>query len=328
MDYGVHISKNNHLKKDQELRSLLIDIYNDSDFSKNLQKYYDRFYDLYILTCDNAGNKDADTDNHVIDLYRHSYSSIFQTLSDLKKRDSDSLEEFPDKIKTLLEHAFKESKNSQQDEAKSRLRNALYKLYDHVLLDVLRLNQIEYLTSGFDEKTDQIKKQLKNMGDNFDSKSYKLNTQADKLDTQIETVSKNVAKIKIDVVAILGIFAAIIIGFVAPMVFSSQLLANLKDTPIGKIMVASAVCGLVTIVIFYMIYIILERIVLNTQSEKTWFGKWGLKLVFASLIVVLVIGCFLCLPDKQQQSVPSKNPENSVTINQLINTADTPQKHR
>lgn len=75
-------------------------------------------------------------------------------------------------------------------------------------------------------------------------------------------------KAKIDLVAILGIFAAIIIGFVAPTVFSSQLLANLKDTPAEKIMIASAVCGIVTIVVFYMIYVILERIVFNFNTSQ------------------------------------------------------------
>lgn len=323
MDYGIHISKDDHLKKDQELRSLLIDIYSDSAFTGNLQEYYNRFYNLYILTCNNPGNKDTDADGQVIDLYRHSYSSIFQTLSALRTQDQDSLEEFPDKIKTLLEYAFRESKNSQQDEAKSRLRNALYKLYDHVLLDVLRLNQIEYLTGDFDEKTNQTKNQINALSKDFDNRSDKLN---DKLNAQIKAVSKNISKVKIDVVAILGIFAAIIIGFVAPMVFSSQLLANLKDTPAGKIMIASAVCGIVTIVVFYMIYVILERIVFNAQSEKLLFGKWGVALVLLLLSVILTVG--LCRSDNQQQSVPSKNPENSVTIHQLINTADMPQEHR
>lgn len=326
MDYGIHISKDDHLKKDQELRSLLTDIYSDSAFTGNLQEYYNRFYNLYILTCNNPENKDTDADGQVIDIYRHSYSSIFQTLSALRTQDQDLLEEFPDKIKTLLEYACKEFKNSQQDEAKSQLRNALYKLYDHVSLDVLRLNQIEYLNCNFDEKTDQIKRQLKNMGDTFDSKADNLKTQAESLDTQIERVTENVTKIKIDVVAILGIFAAIIIGFVAPMVFSSQLLANLKDTPAEKIMIASAVCGIVTIVVFYMIYVILERIVFNAQSEKLLFGKWGVALVLLLLSVILTVG--LCRSDNQQQSVPSKNPENSVTIHQLINTADMPQEHR
>lgn len=323
MDYGIHISKDDHLKKDQELRSLLIDIYSDSAFTGNLQEYYNRFYNLYILTCNNPGNKDTDADGQVIDLYRHSYSSIFQTLSALRTQDQDLLEEFPDKIKTLLEYAFRESKNSQQDEAKSRLRNALYKLYDHVLLDVLRLNQIEYLTGDFDEKTNQTKNQINALSKDFDNRSDKLN---DKLNAQIKAVSKNISKVKIDVVAILGIFAAIIIGFVAPMVFSSQLLANLKDTPAGKIMIASAVCGIVTIVVFYMIYVILERIVFNAQSEKLLFGKWGVALVLLLLFVILTVG--LCRSDNQQQSVPSKNPENSVTIHQLINTADMPQEHR
>lgn len=315
MDYGIHISKDDHLKKDQELRSLLIDIYSDSAFTGNLQEYYNRFYNLYILTCNNPGNKDTDADGQVIDLYRHSYSSIFQTLSALRTQDQDSLEEFPDKIKTLLEYAFRESKNSQQDEAKSRLRNALYKLYDHVLLDVLRLNQIEYLTGDFDEKTNQTKNQIKALSNDFDNRSDELNTKISAVsknilegETEIQNLQARIAdltsriaeadkrtessehkleNVQKEYVAILSIFATVIMAISGGLAISKETLAGVSSLNIWNLLAVFSFVGWMLLNLLFLLLHYISQILDRDKKLKYDY------LVFVNLVMLVIVTAML-----------------------------------
>ena len=241
MDYDIHISKKEHLERYQLLQKTIVEIYRtkDADLLNELDKFYDCFMRIYIIQ-----------ENDKTDVYRHPYNIVLRTLVKLKSggADSESLNQLPEKIRACL--AFSHQKYHQnKTEASNRLRNCLYKLWDHITLDVIRINQMEMLDSGYNDLMSGFTDKIQNCR------------------TDIDSLNKNIEKSKLDVVAILGIFAAIIIGFVAPVVFSSQLMANLKDTPAGKIMIASAVCGFVAISLFYMVYLILA--VVSTHFERS-----------------------------------------------------------
>ena len=311
--------------------------------SPNLDVNNDESYRLIITSLHAVYDLDDERDH----VYRHSYSQIFILLSKIHTEQTlqNSLDSLIQNLRFVYYKVQKDPKEN------SKFRQAIYKLYDHVNLDTARINFLnnenkEYYSRFLKdyEKISQeyidLKRYHEDLIDNYNSILHeytKLKGDFSELEQQVKVANKEYQqtssklekyqeRAKIDLVAILGVFAAIIIGFVAPMAFSSQLMANLKDTTAGKIMIASAVCGIVTIVVFYMIYLILERIVFNAQSEKLLFGKWGVALVLFLLSVILIAG--LCRSDNQQQPVPSKNPENSVTIHQLINTTDMPQDRR
>ena len=311
MDYGIHISKDDHLKKDQELRSLLIDIYSDSELSQHLQDYYNRFYTLYILT----RQKDDDTTKPLIDLYRHSYSSIFQTLSALRTQDQDLLEEVPDKIKTVLEYAFREFKNSQQDEAKSRLRNALYKLHDHVSLDVLRLNQIEYLTGDFDEKTNQTKNQIKALSNDFDNRSDELNTKisavsknilkgeteiqnlqtriadltgkVEKADERTESSEHKLENVQKEYVAILSIFATVIMAISGGLAISKEMLAGVSSLNIWNLLAVFSFVGWMLLNLLFLLLHYISQILDRDKKLKYDY------LVFVNLVMLVIVTAML-----------------------------------
>lgn len=301
MDYDIHISKKEHLERYQLLQETIIEIYKtkDTDLSNELDKFYDCFMRIYIIH-----GKDK------TDVYRHPYSIVLRTLIKLKAAgaDPESLNQLSEKIRSCL--AFSHQKYHQdKTEASNRLRNCLYKLWDHVTLDVIRINQMEMLHSDYND-----------LIFGFTDKIQNCRTDIDGLNTNIE-------KSKLDVVAILGIFAAIIIGFVAPIVFSSQLMANLKDTPAGKIMIASSVCGFVAISLFYMVYLILENIVFKNRERqplrehlcniKQWsLRDWILPVMVFVFGLIFVIG-WCKLPENDAASVPDReHSDHSIVVNQ------------
>lgn len=301
MDYDIHISKKEHLERYQLLQETIIEIYKtkDTDLSNELDKFYDCFMRVYIIQ-----------ENDKTDVYRHPYNIVLRTLAKLKASgaDPESLNHLSEKIRSCLAYSHQKY-HQNKTEASNRLRNCLYKLWDHIALDVFRINQMEMLHSDYNDLISGFTDKIQNCR------------------TDIDSLNKNIEKSKLDVVAILGIFAAIIIGFVAPMVFSSQLLANLKDTPAGKIMIASAVCGFVAISLFYMVYLILENIVFKNRERqplrehlcniKQWsLRDWILPVMVFVFGLIFVIG-WCKLPENDVSSVPdARHHDNSIVVNQ------------
>lgn len=301
MDYDIHISKKEHLERYLLLKKTIVEIYKtkDEDLLNELDKFYDCFMRIYIIQ-----------ENDKTDVYRHPYNIVLRTLAELKARgaDPESLNHLSEKIRSCLAYSHQKY-HQNKTEASNRLRNCLYKLWDHIALDVFRINQMEMLHSDYNDLISGFTDKIQNCR------------------TDIDSLNKNIEKSKLDVVAILGIFAAIIIGFVAPMVFSSQLLANLKDTPAGKIMIASAVCGFVAISLFYMVYLILENVVFKNREQqplpehlknfRQWtLREWILPVMIAVFVLIFFIG-WCKLPEKE--GLPDSGAgyhDNSVVVNQ------------
>lgn len=254
-----------------------------------------------------------DLDNEKDNTYRHSYSKIFILLSTIHTEQTlqNSLDSL---IQNLRFVYYKVQKDSKENPA---FRKAIYKLYDHVNLDIARIIFFEKENTGYYSKVIHDYIALKKDAD-------KANNDFLKTASDLKTSQE---KLKFDLVAILGIFAAIIIGFVAPMVFSSQLLANLKDTPAGKIMIASAVCGFVAISVFYMVYLVLENIVFKNREHRPlpehlknfrqWtLREWILPVMIAVFVLIFFIG-WCKLPEKE--GLPDSGAgyhDNSVVVNQ------------
>ena len=280
-----------------ELSSPELDVNQDAVY----QSIVGRLHMVYDI--DNAGHS----------VYRHSYSQIFIVLSKIHK--GSSLNSLDTLIQNLQFVYYKVQSNANPEEA--RFRKAVYKLYDHVNLDIARINFLDNENAEYYSKVIQGYTALNNS----------VKKENNDFQTKLSDLKESQEKSKIDLVAILGIFAAIIIGFVAPMAFSSQLLANLKDTPAGKIMIASSVCGFVAISVFYMVYLILENIVFKNREQqplpehlknfRQWtLREWILPVMIAVFVLIFFIG-WCKLPEKE--GLPDSGAgyhDNSVVVNQ------------
>lgn len=284
MDY-IHITKKDHLDRNKNLQDLLKKLSECENLSDKLENYYFSFSDVYIIS------KDEKTD-----VYRHSYNDIFGTLLEIQKeqKDPQSLEQLPEKIRACVSFSHKKyselksnSANKNDIEKANRVRNCLYKLWDHVSLDVMRISQINILA---DQSTNTL-----------------LNMEAKLKKTQgvIGEYQNEVSKIKLEIVAILGVFTAIVIGVVSSVAFSSQLLAHAHEIPAGRVLIAASACGFVSISVFYMIYSLLEKIVFKADKEQSpsflshlqnW-RNWSIRdaIIPATLIFLGCMFLFGCL---------------------------------
>lgn len=228
--------------RQESFRKLLIELAQSQSIlnsDDDYKKYYQQFQKLYYSKSSAR--------------YRHYYSDIFRILAEIKNDTSLSkgnIAILSENI-SLLNNRYNSIKSVHDKD----IGDSLLKLYDHVSLEVAR---IQYTDSVFDELSSEAKI------NDIDSRlcdslemSKELTKNTDKLRADTDTIKNNLDKAQTDYIAILGIFASVVLAFVGGMAFSTSVLENIKDVSIYRLLIVALVVGIVFVtVIFFMFYFI------------------------------------------------------------------------
>lgn len=260
--------------RQDNFRKLLIELAQSQSIlnsDDDYKKYYQQFQKLYY------NNKSSAR-------YRHYYSYIFRLLTEIKKDKSLSkgnIEILGENI-SMLNNRYNSISKSAHDKD---IGDSLMKLYDHVSLGIA---QIQYTDSVFDELSGEAKI------NDIDSRlcdslemSKKLAGDTEKLRSDTDIIKNSLDKAQTDYIAILGIFASVVLAFVGGMAFSTSVLENMKDVSIYRLLIVSFVIGLVFVtVIFLMFYFV------GILSNRKINGDGSLKpllLIYAFFISLIII---------------------------------------
>lgn len=249
-------------KKREEFRKILRDLAKSQDTLEQKSaraQIYKRFESLY----------DASTKEHG---FRHFYSDIFGVLNEIKNGT------VPGDINILGQNLSEirkgyQSKNIGSNGERIDISANITKLYDHVSLDVARM---EYSDKGDWEvsgkkSVSEIKNKIKELEEST--------AEIQKENQKIQESSRNMQK---DYVAILGIFAAVLMVFFSGIGFSSSVLANIDKASIYRVSLGIILLGtiLFNIICFLLNFI---REMVNKNSINKWFIIVG-NIVFVGLI--------------------------------------------
>ncbi|RAX57410.1 hypothetical protein CCZ01_06115 [Helicobacter monodelphidis] len=179
------------------------------------------------------------------DKYRHQYSKITTIILYSKDREQ-SLMTLAQNIR-MLEDIVDEEDNvdKKYNERLKDIKPELNKLYDHINLECIRLQD-------FDGKISEIKEMSKDV-----ERGYKdLKNNLDKQQTQYVTI--------------LGIFASIVLAFVGGLVFSTSVLSNIDKASIYRLVFVMAFIALFFGNILYALFNFLSKIVFTKSDSEIW----------------------------------------------------------
>lgn len=169
----------------------------EEDKDKKLEK-------IIVLLCE-KGDLSSQTDQIIEDFkenyegeHRHKYSKITTTILSSTRDKEQAFMMLTQNIKTL-----KEIQGNKEVES---IKPKLEKLYDHMNLECIRLQD-------FDEKMSRVKDVSIKLEDDLNKNYKKLSEELNKQQTQYITI--------------LGIFASIVLTFVAGLAFSTSVLSNI-----------------------------------------------------------------------------------------------------
>jgi len=198
-------------KKHEQIQQILEELSQSQVLLKDdeiIQVYYDKLADVY---CDES--------------FRHLYSEIFAYLTLIDNNVSLSLDVLNQNISTIYENCCY---GLVQDERNCFAK--IKKLYDHVNLDISRIST----TRGIIEKHGELNENIDRVKNDIAETEGKIGVIADKAES-----------IQREYITILGIFASIVVTFVAGMAFSSSILDNMREATIYRLLLTTSMLGLV-----------------------------------------------------------------------------------
>ena len=227
--------------------------------------------------------------------FRHFYSDIFSVLTTVKQGDK------PGSVDVLGQNLSEIRKGYQAINTDSTgklidISDKINKLYDHVSLDIARM--------GYSDAADWKLSQESNLA-NIRSQISEITVSQEKLRQEAQTIgnTQNGQKESLDnaqreYIAILGIFAAVVLAFTGGIAFSTSVLQNLHVSSIYRIILIFLVIGLVFINLLYGLFYYIDRLV-NKSSETKIKPLKIVNVVFILLMVSTILAWAMGLVEKR-----------------------------
>lgn len=254
-------------EKRKKFREILFDLASSQDFLKDSSHRSATYLNLEKLyhNPDNPENP-----------FRHFYSDIFFVLTQINSDDSNK------SMDTLGQNLLEIRKGYQGVNLDCNgnlidISRSIQKLYDHVSLDIARSSYIEATMRGVngEEPLDDIHLEIRKANQEIEQTKQEQRKISDKIERQTK-----------DYIAILGIFAAVVLAFTGGIAFSTSVLENMsgKGVSIYRILATALVIGLVLVNILFGLFYYIDRLVHRESNSQ-------LKplLVSNGVIVVLLV---------------------------------------
>ncbi len=202
--------------------------------------------EMIVLLCE-KGDLSSQTDQIIKDLkeiyqgeYRHKYSKITTIILNSTRDREQAFMTLTQNIRTLKEIQDKDNKEVES------IKPKLEKLYDHMNLECIRLQD-------FDEKMSKVK-----------DVSIKLEKELNK---NYEKLSEELNKQQTQYITILGIFASIVLTFVGGLAFSTSVLSNIDKANAYRLVLVMAFIALFFGNILYLLFSFLSKISLSKEKK-------------------------------------------------------------
>ena len=239
--------------------------------------------------------------------FRHFYSDIFSVLAriknDPKLGNIDMLGQNLDYIRRNYM-----SKNKDAFGNDINISDSLRKLYDHVSLDIARMNY-----------SDEGDRKLSGEAEITDLKT-KFNLIKVDVETTKQAQVENEEKIKDqqkEYIAILGIFSGVVIAFIAEIAFSTSVLNNMKGTGIYRIVIVSLLIGFVAVNVIFGLFYYIDRLVNKKPSLKPLIVS---NIAFATLMATTFIFWCCGTVENRNQRINNKVPTTSQIVETITET--------
>ena len=188
--------------------------------------------------------------------FRHSYSDVTMYLFSITEADYSKLEVMVSRIKAILQEIDDDS-----------IRRRIFKLYDHLNLELVRL---KYLLPKIQDTNAKIEEAANKVKD---------------LTTQTDSIKKNADDMQKNYITILGIFASIVLAFVSSLAFSTSVLQNIDKASIYRLV---AVVSLVAIFIVNILNFLFSFIMRIHYSKDDKYSKFNPVNCFNIVMLIII----------------------------------------
>ena len=217
--------------------------------------------------------------------YRHFYSDIFFVLSLVKQGDKEGSIEILGQNLLEIRKGY-QAKNKDSKGKLIDISDSLKKLHDHVSLDIAR-----FLYSDASDRRLEQTENISNLRKDVNSMQEKVDDIA-KVAKVASAARKKIQDLQKEYVAILGIFASIVLSFTAGIAFTSSVFENIHKASIYRTMMISLIVGIVFANSIWGLFYFINKIVHNPEKQSLK-PLWITNGILIGLIVCVSIAWLL-----------------------------------
>lgn len=194
--------------------------------------------------------------------FRHQYHLFLETLKGIQK--SDMIDALMTNLRTIIDANVGDAAVCQK----------LLKLHDHISMDIVRIAMQDESHSTV-LKLDDVEKKI---GD--------IESQSNELEGRITILHNKAESAQLELVAILGVFAAIVIGFTGGLDIIGGAMSNIGTEDFPLILFTVSLCGMVLFDVLLLLMGCVFRIVKGRHEE---IMPLNAVITFNGLMIVLML---------------------------------------
>lgn len=218
--------------------------------------------------------------------FRHYYSDIFQVLDEIKQHPEKGNRSILGQNLDVLRQGY-QAKNINDNGDLIDISDSIRKLYDHVNLEIARM---DYSDAGDwrisqEEKLQKVRARISELNDNVAQSTEKMD---------------NASK---EYIAILGIFASIIVTFIGGITFSTSILGAINLASVYRVSLLAVLMGLVLINVLYGLFTYVDRLV-NGPKLRSIKPLIIANAIFIGLLILIILGWAMGLVEIRNAHLP------------------------
>lgn len=263
-------------EKRKEFRNILFDLSVSQDTLQKEDervKFYQRFEDLYHTSSD--GKK-----------FRHFYSDIFSVLIEINRELKPGNIDILGQNIGIIRKQYVPSRWDETGEQPIDISDCLKKLYDHLSLDIARLKYVD--VSDLYTRQENTISELRAQVSVASKKANILCEEVESIAEDVRSAQEDVRSAQKEHIAILGIFAAVVLAFTGGIAFSTSVLENLHVSSVYRVVLVSLIIGMVLINILYGLFYYVDRLVNNNDERKIT------PLLISNIVFVMLMVATVC----------------------------------
>lgn len=253
------MDKNLLFRKQSDLKDLLKELSESQEIinDDSIVNYVEKLKEIYDIESN----------------FRHLYSEIFSTIADICITDNEKLEFLANNLRYIYDYVMENERSNEN------FQKNILKLYDHVNLDVARLNFWRRTENKIKEENEKLQESIQS-------------AQKD-----LQNVQKKSANMQKDYVAILGIFSAVLLTFIGNIAFSTSVLANIHQSSMYRISFITVFLGFVVFNLLVYLMNFIKAVMDVDVSLVTDFleHRKNINCFFIVMLIALVIAWFIDL---------------------------------
>lgn len=216
--------------------------------------------------------------------YRHFYSDIFTVLTQIQHDSSQGDINILGQNLSVIRAGYN-PQNRDSEGTIIDIGDSIQKLYDHVSLDIARIlysDAGDRKTSG-EEAIIDVQSQIK-----------QIQTEIDKAKIAQKNVENELGKQQKEYIAILGIFAAVVLAFTGGIAFSTSVLNNINAVSVYRIIIVSLIIGLVLVNVLFGLFYYVDRLVNGLNEERKKLKPLIISNIVIGILLIITVCAWSC----------------------------------